>query len=105
MLVASSNDPNELCLELLEQNIEAVMRREISATPQDSGTYHSINAIQSRSTLHLTDNVAVKDLFNLIRATKNKDHGFFIAGNGRKYKIIVAQIEEETHDHKIEKTM
>ena len=96
--VMTANDIQEksnfLCLELLNENIEDVMRGTVSSQPQKEGTYYSKNAIIEQSTLDYVDNVSVKHLWDLCRATCNKNNGFRIKTNGKTYLIRIKSIEE-----------
>jgi methionyl-tRNA formyltransferase len=85
---------NLMWLELLSENIDLVMRGETKSYPHSTGTYHSKKDIQSKSTLNIEDDISVNFLFNLCRATNNKNNGFIIIKNNKKFKIIIEKIEE-----------
>ena len=42
------------------------------------GSFHLKKEIKDASTLSLKQYISVKKVFNLMRATKNKDNGFYI---------------------------
>ena len=87
-------ESNFMCLELLSENIDLVMNGDTKSVPQSSGTYHSRKDIQDKSTLNIEDNISVNYLFDLCRATKNKNNGFFIIKNDIKFKVVIDRIEE-----------
>lgn len=85
---------NIMCLELLSENIDLVMNGETKSVPQSNGTYHSKKDIQNKSTLNIKDDISVNFLFDLCRATNNKNNGFFIIKNNIKFRIVIDRIEE-----------
>lgn len=84
---------NDLCIELLKENIQQVMTGVSKSEPQKGGSYHSKAEIISRSTLDISDVISVKEVLKLCRATNAKGNGFFIRNNRGKYKIVVDRIE------------
>lgn len=85
---------NFMCLELLSENIGLAMNGETKSVPQSCGTYHSKKDIQAKSTLNIEDDISVNYLFDLCRATNNKNNGFFIIKNDRKFRVVIDRIEE-----------
>ena len=85
---------NRMCLELLSENIQNIMNGTAKSYPQGIGTYHSKKDILDASTLEYNDNVAVKNLYDLCRATCNKGNGFIISKDGEKFLIRIKKIEK-----------
>jgi methionyl-tRNA formyltransferase len=85
----------ELCLELFDEKIIEIMEGLAPATPQTDGTYHSKAEIVEASTLHSGDTIAVDRLFDLCRATNNKNNGFIVAKkDGRRFMVRISSIDE-----------
>lgn len=83
---------NRMCLSLLRKNICRIMSENIKGEIQPPGTYHAKKDILTGSKLNSDTSVEVRFLFDLIRATKVKGHGFLIESGGRLYKIVVDKI-------------
>jgi len=85
---------NFMCLELLSENIDLAMDGKTKSIPQSGGTYHSKKDILAKSTLYIEDDISVNYLFDLCRATNNKNNGFFIIKNDRKFRVVIDRIDE-----------
>ena len=68
----------KLAMQLLKQHIEKILKGNFSLTKQTKFTYHSKKDILSKTVLNSKDKIKVSDLFNLFRATFNKENGFLL---------------------------
>lgn len=85
---------NAAALTLLSENIELVMNGKAKSFPQGVGTYHSRQDILAKSSLNVEDTISVNYLFDLCRATNNKNNGFVIIKNNRRFRVAIEKIEE-----------
>ena len=85
---------NFMCLELLSENINEIMDGTVKSSPQNNGTYHSKKQIINGSTINYYEKIDVKYLYDLCRATCNKENGFIILKDGVKYLIRIKEIEK-----------
>lgn len=86
---------NQLCLDLLKENIQCIYWGLAQSKEQCSGTYHSKKDILKETTLDENDSISGGQFLDLCRATCNKNHGFFIKRNGELIKIIVKTVEKK----------
>lgn len=84
----------KLAMELLTKNLEKILKGKFKLSKQNKHTYHSKKQILKRSTLKSNDSIKVIDLFNLIRATFNKNNGFYIKHGNKKILIKVKSYKE-----------
>lgn len=83
------------CLELLSRNIKTLMKRSpIKCIENAGGNIHYKRQIEKASTLTDHQVYSGSHVFNLIRATKHSDYGFFIVVSGRKFMIRIRDIKE-----------
>ena len=85
---------NKLCIDLLEKNIKNIIQDNKNSYPNQDGSYHSKGQIKEASTIKQDQNLTGDQLFDLCRATFNKNNGFFITKNGRKFLIKINDIVE-----------
>tara|TARA_Y100001970_G_C14100519_1_gene785207 strand:- start:355 stop:1101 length:747 start_codon:yes stop_codon:yes gene_type:complete len=88
------NISNQYCVDLLNENLIKIMKGDFSMTPQGKGTYHSKSEIITESTLSYSDKINISKLFDICRATNNKNNGFIVDKFGEKFKIIISSIEK-----------
>ena len=85
---------NQMCLELLSENIDNIMCGTSKSLIQDKGTYHSKKEIIDASTIDFNDKIEVRYLYDLCRATCNKNNGFIVSKNGKKFLVRINRIEK-----------
>ena len=84
----------KLAMQLLKQHLEKILKGKFSLTKQTKFTYHSKKDILSKTILNHNDKIKVSDLFNLFRATFNKENGFFIKFNKKKFFIKIENYQK-----------
>lgn len=67
---------NKSCIELLEKNIKNIMKNNYKLSLNYGGSYHSKNQIKEASTIKQDQIINGHQLFDLCRATFNKNNGF-----------------------------
>lgn len=72
---------------LIAKHITQIMSGEINLIPNNGGTRHRKSEIGAASTLQSDDTITGIELWNLIRATRNGNHGFWIMIKDRKIHI------------------
>jgi methionyl-tRNA formyltransferase len=72
---------------LIAKHIAQIMSGEINLVPNSGGTFHRKSEILAASTLQSNDTISGIELWNLIRATRNGNHGFWIAIEDKKIHI------------------
>ena len=70
------------------------MKGNEKSRPQEGGSYHSKKDIIHASTLNYNEKIDVGFLYDLCRATCNKDNGFIISRDGCRYLIKIKDIQK-----------
>jgi methionyl-tRNA formyltransferase len=79
---------HNLMLVILKKNLKLIANNKLKKKKQKKGSYHSRKMIIKKSTLNINEKISVDFLWRLLRATKIKNHGYFIKINNKKFKII-----------------
>ena len=70
------------------------MEHNYKLSPNCGGSYHSKKQIKEASIIKQDQTINGNQLFDLCRVTFNKNNGFFIKKNGRKFLIKIDEIIE-----------
>ena len=87
-------EANKKCILILKKNINKIMSGKAKSQKLMGGSFHLKKEIKDASTLSLKQYISVKKVFNLMRATKNKDNGFYIKDNKETYFIKIDKIKK-----------
>ena len=78
-----------LSIKLLSEVINKILKNFSNSIKQKKGTYHFKKDINTKDTLKYNQSIKIKDLFKLIRATYNKENGFYIQLKNEKFFIKI----------------
>ncbi len=84
----------DMAMYLLNTNLKKIIYGKFKPLKQKKFSYHSKKEILKKSILNSSDNIKVSYLFDLIRATYNKDNGFYIKFNNKKFLIKIKSYSE-----------
>ena len=85
---------NSLCIDLLEKNLEEICSGLSTSMINQDGSYHSKKQIINASTILEGQILDSNYLFDICRATYNKNNGFTIIKNGMKFLVRIDKIEK-----------
>ena len=86
-------ESEKLCIQLLKESIERILKTNIKSFKQKKGNYHAKEEIIKKTTLKANKKIDVEQLFKLIRATKNGKNGFYIEYKKEKIFIKIEKYE------------
>ena len=74
---------------LIKKNIKKIYINNYKLVKNTTkGTYHSKKDIKKVVTLDSKKKIKVSNLWNIIRATKHGNHGYYIKLGNKKFKIL-----------------
>jgi methionyl-tRNA formyltransferase len=76
-----------LGVSLLAKHLKQIMCGAVTSIPNGGGTFHKKKEILAASTLHSHDTITGKNLWDLIRATRNGNHGFWLVIEDKRIHI------------------
>jgi methionyl-tRNA formyltransferase len=84
-----------ICVELLREHIKDIFLGNFKVSNQNGGSIHFKQDIQEASTIKFGEKVEVKELFKLVRATFNKNNGFWIESDTARYQVVIKEIKKK----------
>lgn len=85
----------QICLDLLQEKLTDILEHKADVINNEPGNLHLKSEIKQASTLFENELYTGKYIWNLIRATRNGSHGFWISSNNREFHIVAKITEKE----------
>lgn len=85
----------QICVDLLKEKITDILADKVEVINNDPGDLHLKNEIRKASTLYESETYTGKFIWNLIRATRNGSHGFWIKIRDKEFHIKVTISADE----------